>query len=60
MYIIHISSQEIVHKEVVNSKDILNQFDKDNGIDPAHAYDAMKESIAGSIESCIKKYVRSA
>ena len=51
-YIIHISNQEIVHKEV-----ILNQYYKDYkecGIDPAHEYDAMKEWIAGSIEGCMK------
>lgn len=52
-YIISISKHEIVHTEV-NSEEIMNQYYKDNGIDPAHANDAMKEDIAGSIENCIK------
>jgi len=54
-YIVHISNQEIVHKEV-----ILNKYYEDYkecGIDPGHEFDAMKEWIAGSIESCIKNMV---
>lgn len=52
-YIINISNQEIVHTEV-NSEEIMNQYYKDNGIDPAHAHDALKEDIAGKIEDSIK------
>lgn len=52
-YIISISKHEIVHTEV-NSEEIMKQYYKDNGIDPAHANDAMKEWIASDIEDSIK------